>query len=73
MGITDRVVSFELDLINDNLALEFVEKLSLNFTVDRNFRFLSLYLDAEDFIRDSVIVSIDDTDGKPAKNVFTFG
>ena len=61
----DSEIPFELDLINDNLALEFVEELSLNFEVNPGFQFIfDLALDAREFIRDSVIVSIVDNDGK---------
>ena len=58
---------WELDLINDNLTLEFVEKLSLNFEVNPNIQVLiDSALNAGEFIRDSVIVSITDNDGKTA-------
>ena len=68
MGPVDREIPFELDLINDNLALEFVEELSLDFVVDRNFQVIvDRALDAGEFFRDSVIVSINDTSGKSAK------
>ena len=61
----DSEIPFELDLINDNLALEFVEELSLNFEVNPGFQLIfDLALDAREFIRDSVIVSIADKDGK---------
>ena len=62
----DREIPFELDLINDNLALEFVEELSLNFEVNPAFQVLvDIVLAAGEFIRDSVIVSIADNDGRP--------
>ena len=65
VGSMDREVSFELDLINDNLALEFVEELSLNFVLNPNFQmFVDNALAPGEFIRDSVIVSIADNDGK---------
>ena len=65
VGPMDSEIPFELDLINDNLALEFVEELSLNFEVNPGFQFIvDLALDAREFIRDSVIVSIADNDGK---------
>ena len=68
MGITDSEIPFELDLINDNLALEFVEELSLDFEVNPAFQVLvGLALTAGEFIRDSIIVSIADNDGKTAE------
>ena len=68
MGPVDSEIPFELDLINDNLALEFMEELSLNFVVNPNFqRIVDRTLAAGEFIRDSVIVSIADNDGKTAE------
>ena len=68
MGSTLREIPFELDLINDNLALEFVEELSLNFVVNPNFQMaVDRALAAGEFIRDNVIVSIADNDGKTAE------
>ena len=65
MGPEESEISWELDIINDNLALEFVEELSLNFEVNPAFQiFVAFVLDAGEFIRDSVIVSITDNDGK---------
>ena len=65
VGPVDREIPFELDIINDNLALEFVEELSLNFEVNPTFQILvNVVLAAGEFIRDSVIVSIADNDGK---------
>ena len=61
----DREIPFELDLINDHFALEFVEELSLNFEVNPAFQIIvDNALAAGEFIRDSVIVSIADDDGK---------
>ena len=61
----DSEIPWELDIINDNLALEFMEELSLNFKINPDFQFIfDLALDAREFIRDSVIVSITDNDGK---------
>ena len=68
MGPVDSEIPFELDLINDNLALEFVEELSLNFEVNPLFQIIvDNALAAGEFIRDSVIVSIADNDGKTAE------
>ena len=68
MGPVDREVSFELSLINDNLALEFVEELSLDFEVNPAFQvIIDRALAAGEFIRDSAIVSIADNDGKTAE------
>ena len=54
-----------MNLIDDNLVVEFVEQLSLTFEVNPNFRVLiDLALNAGEFIRDSVIVNIADNDGK---------
>ena len=65
----DSEIPFELDLINDNLALEFVEELSLNFEVNPVFQFIvDNALAIGDFIRDSVIVSIADNDGKSTES-----
>ena len=65
----DREIPFELDLINDNLALEFVEELSLNFEVNPVFQFIvDNALATGEFIRDSVIVSIADNDGKSTES-----
>ena len=65
VGPVDREIPFELDIINDNLALEFVEELSLNFEVNPAFQIIvDRALEAGEFIRDSVIVSIADNDGK---------
>ena len=65
VGVTDREIHFELDLINDNLALEFVEELWLNFVVNPAFQIaVDRALAAGEFIRDSVIVSISNNDGK---------
>ena len=65
MGPVDREIPFELDLINDNLALEFVEELWLNFVVNPAFQMaVDRALAAGEFIRDSVIVSISNNDGK---------
>ena len=65
MGRVDREIPFELDLINDNLALEFLEELSLNFEVNPLFQIIAdRALSAGEFIRDRVIVSIADNDGK---------
>ena len=65
MGIVDSEIPWELDLINDNLALEFVEELSLNFEVNPVFQILvDLALARGEFIRDSAIVKIADNDGK---------
>ena len=65
VGLVDNERPFELDLINDNLALEFVEELSLNFDVNPAFQsIVDNALAAGEFIRDSVIVSIADNDGK---------
>ena len=65
MGSVDREILWELRLINDNLALEFVEELSLKFEVNPNIQFLvDRAMDAGEFIRDSVIVKIADNDGK---------
>ena len=60
----DREISWEIDIINDNLALEFVEELSLNFEANPNFILVDRALAAGEFIRDSVIVTIADNDGK---------
>ena len=60
----DREITWELDLISDNLALEFVEELSLNFEVNPGFQIIvDNALAAGEFIRDSVIVTIADNDG----------
>ena len=65
----DSEIRFELDLINDNLALEFVEELSLNFEVNPGFQIsVDNALAAGVFIRDSVIVSIADNDGKSTES-----
>ena len=73
MGIVNREIPWELDLINDNLALEFVEELSLNFEVNPDFQvFLDLFLNAGEFIRDSAIVKIADNDGKSYFVYFAF-
>ena len=65
VGPVDREIPFELDIINDNLALEFVEELSLNFEVNPAFQIIvDLALAAGELIRDRVIVSIADNDGK---------
>ena len=65
VGPVDREIPFELDLINDNLALEFVEDLWLNFVVNPAFQIVvDRALAAGEFIRDSVIVSISNNDGK---------
>ena len=65
MGPVDREISWELDHIYDNLALEFVEELLLNFEVNPLFQIIvDRALAAGEFIRDSVIVSIADNDGK---------
>ena len=65
VGPVDSEIPFELDLINNNLALEFVEELSLNFEVNPTFQVVvDRALNAGEFIRDSVIVSIADTDCK---------
>ena len=65
VGPVDREITWELDLISDNLALEFVEELSLNFEVNPGFQVLvGLALTAGEFIRDSVNVTIADNDGK---------
>ena len=59
VGPVDREIPWELQLINDNLALEFVEQLSLNFDVNPAFKIIvDNALAAGEFIRDSVIVSI---------------
>ena len=61
----DREIPWELDLINDNLALEFVEELWLNFEVNPGIQSsVDNALDTGEFIRDSIIVSIADNDGK---------
>ena len=71
MGPEESEISWELDIINDNLALEFVEELSLNFEVNPAFQiFVAFVLDAEEFIRDSVIVSITDNDGKTTDTLY---
>ena len=65
VGPVDREIPFELDFINDNLALEFVEELLLNFEVNPAFQIIvGNALAAGEFIRDSVFVSIADNDGK---------
>ena len=66
VGPVDREISWELDLIHDNLALEFVEELSLNFEVNS-----PMTLAAGEFIRDSVIISIADNDGKSTELYFS--
>ena len=65
VGPVDSEIPFELDPINDNVALEFVEELSLKFEVNPLFQVIvDNALAAGEFIRDSVIVSIADNDGK---------
>ena len=72
MPITESVVSWELELINDNLALEFVEELLLNFEVNPAFQpFIDLVLAKGEFIRDRVTVAINDNDGETAE-LFVF-
>ena len=69
VGPVDREIPWELDLINDNLALGFVEELSLNFEVNPAFQSLvNFALGEGEFIRDSVIVSIADIDGKTTES-----
>ena len=71
VGPVDSEIPFELDLINDNLALEFVEELSLNFEANPAFQIIvDNVLAAGEFIRDSVIVSIADNDGKITESFF---
>ena len=73
VGSVDREITWELDLITDNLALEFVEELSLNFEVNPNFQILvDRALAAGEFIRDSIIVKIADDDGKSYFVYFAF-
>ena len=68
VGPMDREIPWEIDIINDNLALEFVEELSLKFEVNPLFQVIvDIALAAGEFIRDSVIVSIADNDGKNTK------
>ena len=68
LGPLDREIRWELNLIDDNLVVEFVEQLSLNFEVNPNFQVLiDLALNAGEFIRHSVIVNIADNDGKTAE------
>ena len=65
MGPVDREISWEIEIINDHLALEFVEVLSLNFKVHPDIQVrVNLALAAGEFIRDRVIVKIADDDGK---------
>ena len=65
VGLVDREIPWEIDIINDNLALEFVEELLLNFEVNPLFQIIiDRTLAVGEFIRDSVIVSIADNDGK---------
>ena len=65
MGPVDSEIPWELDIINDPLALEFLEELSLNFEVNPVFQItVDNALAAGEFIRDSVIVTIVDHDGK---------
>ena len=40
LGPLDREIRWELNLIDDNLVVEFVEQLSLNFEVNPNFQVL---------------------------------
>ena len=68
VGSTNRRTYWQLDLIDDNLSLELMEQLSLNYEVDHSFRFLIvLALNSGEFIRDSTIVNIADNDGKTAE------
>ena len=68
VGSTNRRTYWELDLIDDNLSLELVEQLSLNYEADRSFQFLIILAqNTGEFIRDSVIVNIADNDGKTAE------
>ena len=61
----DSEITWEFEIINDNLALEFVEELSLNFEVHPLFHIIvDRALGEGEFIRDSVIVNIADNDGK---------
>ena len=60
VGPVDREIPWELDYINDNLALE---ELLLNFEVNPLFQIIvDRAMEAGEFIRDSV--SIADNDGK---------
>ena len=69
----DSEIPWELDLITDNLALEFVEELSLNFEVNPSFQIIfDRALAAGEFIRDRVIVKIADNDGKTYFVYFAF-
>ena len=73
MGLVDREISWEIDIINDNLALEFVEELLLKFEVNPNFQiFVNPALARGEFIRDRVIVKIADDDGKTCFVYFAF-
>ena len=68
VGSTNRRTYWELNLIDDNLSLELVEQLSLNYEADRSFQFLIILAqNTGEFIRDSVIVNITDNDGKTAE------
>ena len=65
VGPADSEIRWELDVINDNLALEFVEELSLNFEVNPGFQVIfDRALAAGEFIRDRVMVNIADDDGE---------
>ena len=71
VGSVNSEEPFELDLVNDNLALEFKETLLLNFTVNSASQVLvGLAQLAGEFIRSSAIVSITDNDGKTARIFF---